>query len=216
MDEAAEKTQTPEKKPLVSSHENLAFEEEDKQLEPKDTSIDSTTSTMETTLESIDGEGSPDLKASQEERDDSGISVSHVNGSDVSPSEPGTTRGDGEADQDHEESKHHMQPVLKSISAFAMQFTVVSPPEIKVDKPLTLSAAAKGIDKKDAPPPTPPPSPRRHTDHSIKNTIKKSTLLPEAALIKRRHSDFAVSAPKPINEELAMADLKKRGSSDTS
>lgn len=217
MDEAAEKTQTPEKKPLVSSHENLAFEEEDKQLEPKDTSIDSTTSTMETTLESIDSEGSPDLKASQEERDDSGISVSHVNGSDVSPSEPGTTTGGGgEDDQDHEESKHHMQPVLKSISAFAMQFTVVSPPEIKVDKPLTLSAAAKGIDKKDAPPPTPPPSPRRHTDHSIKNTIKKSTLLPEAALIKRRHSDFAVSAPKPINEELAMADLKKRGSSDTS
>lgn len=217
MDEAAEKTQTPEKTPLVSSHENLAFEEEDKQLEPKDTSIDSTTSTMETTLESIDSEGGPDLKASQEERDDSGISVSHVNGSDVSPSEPGTTTGGGgEDDQDHEESKHHMQPVLKSISAFAMQFTVVSPPEIKVDKPLTLSAAAKGIDKKDAPPPTPPPSPRRHTDHSIKNTIKKSTLLPEAALNKRRHSDFAVSAPKPINEELAMADLKKRGSSDTS
>ena len=213
-DEAAEKTQTPEAVPLVSSHENLAFEEEDKKLEPKDTSVDSTTSTMETTLESIDSEGSHDLKDSQNERDDSGISVSHVNGSDVSPTEPGTTTGGGENDQDHEESEHHMQPILKSISAFAMQFTVVSPPEIKVDKPLTLSAAAKGIDKKDAPPsPTPPQSPRRHTDHSIKNTIKKSTLLPEAALIKRRHSDFAVSAPKPINEELAMADLKKRGSS---
>ena len=209
-------TKTPEEAPLVSSHENLAFdEEEDKQLEPKDTSVDSTTSTMETTLESIDSEGSHDLKDSQEERDDSGISVSHVNGSDVSRSEPGQTTGGGEDDQDHEESKHHMQPVLKSISAFAMQFTVVSPPEIKVDKPVTLSAAAKGIDNKDAPPPTPPPSPRRHTDHSIKNTIKKSTLLPEAALIKRRHSDFAVSAPKPINEELAIADLKKRGSPAT-
>ena len=182
-------------------------------MDPKDTSVDSTTSTMETTLESIDSEESHDLKDSQKERDDSGISVSHVNGSDVSPTEPGTTTDGGEDDQDHEESRHHMQPILKSIGAFAMQFTVVSPPEIKVDKPLTLSAAAKGIDKKDTPPPsTPPPSPRRHTDHSIKNTIKKNTLLPEAALIKRRHSDFAVSAPKPINEELAMADLKKRGS----
>jgi len=216
VDEAVENPQTPEEVPLVSSHENLAFEEEDKQLEPKDTSADSTTSTMETTLESIDSEGSHDLKDSQQEGDDSGISVSHVNGSDVSPTAQGTTTGGGEDDQNHEESEHHMQPVLKSISAFAMNFMVVSPPEIQVDKPLTLSAAAKGLDKKDAPPPSPPPSPRRHTEHNIKNTIEKNTLLPEAALIKRRHSDFAVSAPRPINEELAIADLKKRGSPETS
>lgn len=168
---------------------------------------------METTLESIDSEGSHDLKDSQKEGDDSGISVSHMKGSDVSPAEEGSTTG-GEDDQDPEQVERDMQPVLKSIGAFAMQFMVVSPPEIKVDKPLTLSAAAKGQDKKDAPPPAPPQSPRRHTDHSIKNTIKKSSLLPEAALIKRRHSDFAVSAPRPINEELAMADLKKRGSQE--
>ena len=185
-------------------------------MEPKDTSADSTTSTMETTLESIDSEGSHDLKDSQKQGDDSGISVSHVNGSDESPTEQGTTTGGGEDDQEHEKSARHMQPVLKSISAFAMQFTVVSPPEIKVDKPLTLSAAAKGLDKKDAPPPSPPASPRRHTDHNINHTNKKNTLLPEAALIKRRHSDFAVSAPRPVNEELAIADLKKRGSPETS
>lgn len=172
---------------------------------------------METTLESIDSEASHDFpEDSQKEGDDSGISVSHVNGSDVNPTEKGTTTGGDEDDQKPEESERDMQPVLKSISAFAMQFTVVGPPEIKVDKPLTLSAAAKGLDKKDAPAPSPPLSPRRNTDHNIRNTIKKSTLLPEAALIKRRHSDFAVSAPKPINEELAIADLKKRGSQGTS
>jgi len=171
---------------------------------------------METTLESIDSEGSHDIKDSQIEGDDSGISVTHVNGSNVSPTEEGTTAGGAEEDQDHEKSDRHMQPVLKSISAFAMQFTVVSPPEIKVDKPLTLSAVAKGLDQKDAPPPSPPSSPRRHTEHNIKNTVKKNTLLPEAALIKRRHSDFAVSAPRPVNEDLATADLKKRGSPETS
>lgn len=185
-------------------------------MEPKDTSADSTTSTMETTLESIDSEGSHDVLEDSQKGDDSGISVSHVNGSGVSPTEKGTTTGGDEDDQNPEESERHMQPVLKSISAFAMQFTVVSPPEIKVDKPLTLSAAAKGLDKKDAPAPSSPLSPRRNTDHNIRNTIKKNTLFPDAALIKRRHSDFAVSAPKPINEELAIADLKQRGSQGTS
>ena len=203
VEESPDKLQTPEEVPLVSSRENLAFEGDDKHLEPKDTSTDSTTSTMETTLESIDGEGGCDVK-DVEKADDSGISVSHVNGSDVSPVEEGD-----------EHSGPSMQPVLKSISAFAMQFTVVSPPEIKVDKPLTLSSVAKG-ESKDTPRTASPQSTRRHTEHNINKTLKKSSLLPEAALIKRRHSDFAVSAPRPVNEELAIADMKKRGSQETS
>lgn len=163
---------------------------------------------METTLESIDSEGGRDKKE-VEKGDDSGISVSHVNGSDVRPAEEGTTT-DGD---DH--SGPTMQPVLKSISAFAMQFTVVSPPEIKVDKPLTLSSVAKR-DNKEATPTAPPQSPKKQAEHNINKATKTGALLPEAALIKRRHSDFAVSAPRPVNEELAIADLKKRGSQQTS
>lgn len=200
------KTQTlPEQEPLVVSQENLAFEEDDKHLEPKDTSTDST-STLETTVESMESERGSDAKEVERKGNDSGISVSHVNGSDVTSTEEETTAS--EDDHDHE-----MQPVLKQIGTFAMKFMDARPPEIKVDKPQTLSSVAKG-DSKDAPPEKPPQSPRRHTDRNIKNKIlQKSTLLPEeAALIKRRHSDFAVSAPRPINEELAIEDMKKRGS----
>ena len=212
VDDSADKLQTPEEKPLVSSHENLAFEEEDKHLEPKDTSTDSNT-TMETTLESLDSEGGHDVKDTEKAGDDSGITVSDVNGSDASPSEDATTSGGEDA---NEHSGPTMQPVLKSISAFAMQFTTASAPEIKVDKPLTLSSVAKG-DSKDAPPSAAPQSPRRHTEHNINinKAITKGALLPEAALIKRRHSDFAVSAPRPINEELAIQDFKKRGSQES-
>ncbi|XP_078372421.1 uncharacterized protein LOC144656073 isoform X3 [Oculina patagonica] len=205
VDGSPDKSQTPEAVPLVSSHENLAFEEEDKHLEPKDTSTDSTTSTMETTLESVDSEEGLDVKEVEKANDDSGISVSHVNGSDVSPVEEGTTT-DGD-----EDSGPSMQPVLKSISAFAMQFTVAGPPAIKVDKPLTLSSVAKG-DSKEATPTASPQSPKKHAEHNINKATKTGALQPEAALIKRRHSDFAVSAPRPVNEELAIADLKKRGS----
>ena len=191
--------------PLVSStdsHENLAFEEEEKPLEPQDISTDSTTSTMETTLESATSEGSREVKDFEENADDSGISVSHVNGSDVNP------RKEVTHDDEHNEPSRDMKPVLESISALAMQLTVVSPPEIKVDKPKTLASVAKG-DIAGAP----PQGPRRHTEANIRTELLETgTLKPEAAMTKRRHSDFAVSAPLSINEELAMEDLKRRGS----
>ena len=208
--ETTEKPQgTPEQEPLVlasQSHENLAFEDEEKHLEPKDTSVDSTTSTMDTTLESTASEGSREVQNAEESGNDSGISESHVNGNDVIKMEE--TAGDGHGDQDTERNKD-MKPVLKSISAFAMQLTVISPPEITVDEPKTLFSVAKG-DSTDAP----PQSPRRHTEHNIgKDLVKKNVLLPEsAAITKRRHSDFAVSAPISLNEELAREDLKRRGS----
>ena len=210
--ETTEKPQeTPEQEPLVlasQSHENLAFEDEEKHLQPKDTSLDSTTSTMDTTLESTASEGSQEVKNAEESGNDSGISESHVNEKD--PMKVEDTAGDGHDEHEQDtEPKRDMKPVLKSISAFAMQFTVISPPEITVDKPKTLFTVAKG-DNTDAP----PQSPRRHTEHNIgKDLLKRNALSPEAAAItKRRHSDFAVSAPISINEELAREDLKKRGS----
>ena len=195
----------PEEVPLVPSHENLAFEEEEKHLEPKDTSMDSTTSTMDTTLDSTDtGDGSHDV---QKGDNHSEISVSHVNGSDVSP-----TGSEGA----NEGSDYSMQSFLGNISSFAVQLTTVSAPEIKVDKPKTLFSVATE-DSRYIPPPAPSQSPRRHTEHNINTNqvLNKSTLLPEA-VTRRRHSDFAVAAPRPINEELAIEDLKKHGTQETS
>ena len=200
-----------EQVPLVSaasqSHENLAFEDEEKNLEPKDTSADSGASTMDTTLESTTSEESQEVKNSAEESgNESGISETQVNGSDVIQENvtPKEVHVDGHADPDRD-----MNPILKSISAFAMQFTVVKTPEITVEKPKTLFSVAKG-DNTDAP--TQPP--RRNTENDIrKNTLLRSSLSPtSAAITKRRHSDFAVSAPISVNEELAREDLKKRGS----
>ncbi|KAJ7363523.1 calcium ion-regulated exocytosis of neurotransmitter [Desmophyllum pertusum] len=194
----------PEEVPLVPSHENLAFEEEEKHLEPKDTSMDSTTSTMDTTLDSTDtGDGGHDA---QKEGNHSEISVSHVNGSDVSP-----TGSEGANDG----SDYSIQSFLGNISSFAVQLTTVSAPEIKVDKPKTLFSVATE-DSRYTPPPAPSQSPRRHTDHNINTNqvLNKSTLLPEA-VTRRRHSDFAVAAPRPINEELAIEDLKKHGTQET-
>lgn len=235
-----------EEVPLVSqtqSHENLAFEEEEKHLEPKDTSIDSTASTMETTLESTTSSESQDIKDAQvESGDDSGISANQLNESDANQSESnmidegrevkdskqsgsdsgnhvngtnaGATSEDGDENEDAELG-HDVKPFLKAISTFATKLAMVSPPEIKVDKPTTLFAVAKG-DSTDSPvknekQPSPVTS-RRHTDHEIKkNVVLKSNLSPDEALVIRRHSDFAVSVPISTNEELALADLKRRG-----
>lgn len=231
-----------EEVPLVSqthSHENLAFEQEEKHLEPKDTSIDSTASTMETTLESTTSSESQDIKDAQvESGDDSGISVNQLSGSDANQSESnmmdegrevkdskqsgsdsgnhvngtnaGATSEDGDENEDPELG-HDVKPFLKAIGTIATKLAMVSPPEIKVDKPTTLFAVAKG-DTTDSPvknekQPSPFTS-RRHTDHEIK---KKSNLSPDEALVIRRHSDFAVSVPISTNEELALADLKRRG-----
>lgn len=227
------------------SHENLAFEVEEKLLEPQNTSTDSTTSTMETTLESTTSDESRDIKDAEESRNDSGISVTQLNKSDVATAESNTISGSQEvtdakgsgndsgtfdsqmngSDVDpttrdvHEnngtEPGRDIRPAFKVLGTFAMELAMTSPPEIKVDKPKTLSSLAKGdstdasVSKKKV---RTSPSPRRHTDHNInKDLQKKSTLTPDAALIKRRHSDF-VSAPKSPNEELALEDLKRRGS----
>lgn len=205
-DQTDNKTQTPaEQEPLVQSQENLAFEEDEKHLEPKDTSADSASSTLETTVEPMESEKAPDTKELEKVADDSGISVDHVNGNDVISTKE-------ETKEDEHDQGHKVKPVLESISAFAMQFMEASAPEIKVDKPQTLFSVATE-DAEDAPPGKPPQSPRRHTEHNIKNRLlDKNSLLPEAALTKRRHSDFAVSAPRPVNDELATQDLKKRGS----
>lgn len=199
-----------EQVPLVSeasqSHENLAFEDEEKNLEPKDTSADSGASTMDTTLESTTSEGDQEVKNSAEESgNESGISESQVNGSDVMQEK--VTPKEVHVDE-HMDPDRDMKPVLKSISAFAMQFTVVNNPEITVEKPKTLFTVAKG-DNTDAP--TQPP--RRNTEHDIrKDVLSKSSLSPlSAAFTKRRHSDFAVTAPISANEELAREDLKRRG-----
>lgn len=205
-DQTDNKTQTPaEQEPLVQSQENLAFEEDEKHLEPKDTSADSASSTLETTVEPMESEKSSDTKELEKVADDSEISVDHVNGNDVISTKK-------ETKEDEHDQGHKVKPVLESISAFAMQFMEASAPEIKVDKPQTLFSVATE-DAEDAPPGKPPQSPRRHTEDNIKNRLlDKNSLLPEAALTKRRHSDFAVSAPRPVNDELATQDLKKRGS----
>lgn len=199
-----------EQVPLVSeasqSHENLAFEDEEKNLEPEDTSADSGASTMDTTLESTTSEGDQEVKNSAEESgNESGISESQVNGSDVIQEK--VTPKEVHVDE-HMDPDRDMKPVLKSISAFAMQFTVVNNPEITVEKPKTLFSVAKG-DNTDAP--TQPP--RRNTEHDIrKDVLPKSSLSPlSAAFTKRRHSDFTVTAPISANEELAIEDLKRRG-----
>lgn len=208
FDKNTSETETPQEQvPLGSgahSHENLAFEEEEKHLEPKDTSTDSVASTMDTTLDSTASEGGQETKAVEETRNDSGISVSPVNGSDVTTGEMPT----GDVRDNEDKSSVDMRPVLKSISAFAMQFTAARAPEITVDKPKTLFSVAKG-DNTDAP----SQPPRRHTEHNIgKELLKRSTLTPEMAATRRRHSDYAVSVPMSINEELAIEDLKRRGS----
>jgi len=208
FDKNTSETETPQEQvPLSSgahSHENLAFEEEEKHLEPKDTSTDSVASTMDTTLDSTPSEGGQETKAVEETGNDSGISVSPVNGSDVTTGEMTT----GDVHDNEDKSSVDMKPVLKSISAFAMQFAAASAPEITVDKPKTLFSVAKG-DNTDAP----SQPPRRHTEHNIgKELLKRSTLTPETAATRRRHSDYAVSAPMSINEELAIEDLKRRGS----
>lgn len=205
-DQTDNKTQTPaEQEPLVQSQENLAFEEDEKHLEPKDTSADSASSTLETTVEPMESEKASDTKELEKVTDDSVISVDHVNGNDVISTKE-------ETKEDEHDQGHKVKPVLESISAFAMQFMEASAPEIKVDKPQTLFSVATE-DAEDAPPGKPPQSPRRHTEHNIKNRLlDKNSLLPEAALTKRRHSDFAVSAPRPVNDELATQDLKKHGS----
>lgn len=220
------------------SHENLAFEEEEKNLEPKDTSIDSTVSAMETTLESTTSSESQDIKDAQVERgNDSGISVNQLNGSDANPPESnlidkgrevkdskqsgsdsenhmnganaGATSEDGGKNEDTELG-HDMKPFLKALSTFATKLAMVSPPEIKIDKPTTLFSIANE-DRTDSPVKNEkqrsPVTSRRHTDHDI----KKSSLSPDETLVTRRHSDFAVSVPISTNEELALADLKRRG-----
>ena len=235
-----------EEVPLVSqtqSHENLAFEEEEKHLEPKDTSTDSSASTMETTLESTTSSESQDIKDAQvESGDDSEISVNQLSGSDANQSESsmidegqevkdskqsgsdsgnhmnrtnaGATREDGDENEDTELG-HDVKPFLKAIGTFATKLAMVSPPEITVDKPTTLFAVAKG-DSTDSPvknekQPSPFTS-RRHTDTEIKKNVDlKSNLSPDEELVIRRHSDFAVSVPISTNEELALADLKRRG-----
>ncbi|XP_022799657.1 synaptotagmin-like protein 4 [Stylophora pistillata] len=205
-DQNDSKTQTlPEQEPLVLSRENLAFEEDEKHLEPKDTSADSASSTLETTVELMESETGPDAKELEKEGDNSGISVGQVNGNDVISAEEETRH-------DENDQGPKMKPVLESISAFALQFMDANAPEIKVDKPQTLFSVATG-DSSDTPPEKTPQSPRRHTEHNVTNKLlEKNSLLPEAALTKRRHSDFAVSAPRPVNDELASQDLKKHDS----
>ena len=187
---------SPNKDPLVAtndtnqSHENLAFEEENP---PKlqDSSMESTES------DKIEKEG-----------DDSGIVDSDVDpGKDVIAGQE-VPQEDTKEEQESPAS-HDYQPILKSIGTFAVHFMAASPPEIKVDKPKTLFSVATGEGEK-------PAVTRRHTEQNIFQVKgKHNTLSPEMAN-KRRHSDFAVSAPRPINDELAEKDMKSRGSTKNS
>ena len=198
-DETLKQTQdTKEVVPLASdsakSHENLAFEGEDPQLEQKDVSTEFST-TMDTALDSSTRETSQ--KANDEERgNDSGISEGVLNGS-------GVTNADGTTTKEMD-SNCDMKTGLKAIGCLAIELTAVNTPEITVEKPKTLFSVA-GVDGTATDGPS--QSPRRKTDHDI----KKGVLSPYSDVTTpRRHSDF-VSVPMSINEELARDDFKKRG-----
>ncbi|XP_068698307.1 synaptotagmin-like protein 2 isoform X2 [Montipora foliosa] len=200
--ETVEKTKVSQEPVLLTSesrsHENLAFEEEEQHTEAKDISMDSSTA-VATTLEATTREENQEVKQAEESGNDSGISESHLNGSDITKVDDTKTGLNG---VEKEEPTRDMQPALKSIGSLAIGIASFSPPEIKVDKPKTLFSVAEG---KSSSTDASPQSSRRKTD----TEIKRKTLSPFADT-RRRHSDF-VSAPISINEELAREDLKKRG-----